>query len=412
MTQTTLKNPKLRFKRPDGADYPKWNVKPLLTISSIYRGVTYRKSDERKQGKCILRSNNIDLSGTLNLTDVKYIDKEIKAHQKIIKDDIMICMSNGSKQHVGKVCLFRSDTSYYFGGFMGVIRSDKGIVTSEFLYYCMNTAKFKKFISDSMVGTNINNLNNEILSQIDIVIPILDEQQKIAVFLSAIDRRLALLQAKYDRLMDYKRGIMQQIFTQKIRFKKPNGTDYPKWQQKRLGDVGDIVGGGTPESGKVGYWNGNIIWYTPSELKHKFMSVSQRTISNLGLEKSSAKLLPVGTLLLSSRATIGDVAIATKECTTNQGFQSIIVKSNQYNEFWYYWIANNKKEFIRYASGSTFLEIGKKQIEKIKCLEPHPDEQKHIADFLSAIDYKIDTLNTQLTQTKQYKKSLMQRMFV
>ncbi len=203
---------KIRFKNPNGTPYPDWNIKSLLDISNIHRGVTYSKNDERKSGKCILRSNNIDLSGVLNLTDIKFIDKEIKDHQRIVKNDIMICMSNGSKEHIGKVCLFTSDTSYYFGGFMGVIRCNKGIIISDFLYYYMNSNKFKKFIFNSMVGTNINNLNNEILSSIDITIPTIDEQKQIADFLSAIDSKITTLNTQLTQTKKYKKSLMQKMF--------------------------------------------------------------------------------------------------------------------------------------------------------------------------------------------------------
>ena len=198
----------------------------------------------------------------------------------------------------------------------------------------------------------------------------------------------------------------------KIRFKKPDGTDYPDWQVMRLGDICDIIGGGTPASNIRAYWNGGIFWYTPSELNCKFMSHSQRTISTLGLKKSSAKILPIGTLLLSSRATIGDVAIATTPCTTNQGFQNLIVHKNQCNEFWYYWILKYKQEFMRRASGSTFLEINKTEIAKIKVHTPHLDEQNRIAEFFSNLDDAITAYDQKTETLKQQKKYYMQNMFI
>ena len=133
-----------------------------------------------------------------------------------------------------------------------------------------------------------------------------------------------------------------------------------EWSEKRLGDTSEIVGGGTPETIKKEYWDGTIQWFTPTEIKSKFISNSKKTITELGLKKSSAKLLPKGTLLFSSRATVGDVGIAQDECTTNQGFQSFIVNEDNETEFLYNWIIKNKKEFLKRASGSTFLEISKR----------------------------------------------------
>ena len=131
-----------------------------------------------------------------------------------------------------------------------------------------------------------------------------------------------------------------------------------------------------------------------------------------GLKSSSAKLLPIGTLLLSTRANVGDVGIAQQECTTNQGFQSLIMKGEHFNEFWYQWILHHKKKFVRWAAGSTFLEINKTEVGKIKADTPHPDEQHKIADALSALDDKIAAVSDHVKHTQTFKKGLLQQMFV
>jgi len=184
-----------------------------------------------------------------------------------------------------------------------------------------------------------------------------------------------------------------------------------EWEEKKLDDVAEIVGGGTPPTAVEKYWNGNIQWFTPTEIKSKFIVNSKRTITQVGLDTSSAKLLPKGTLLFSSRATVGEVGIAVQECTTNQGFQSFIVNKNNEPEFLYNWIIKNKKEFIRRASGSTFLEIGKSEIKKIKLHIPALPEQTKIANFLSSIDSKIEQLSKKQELLGEYKKGLMQQIF-
>ncbi|MFM6078602.1 MAG: restriction endonuclease subunit S, partial [Dolichospermum sp.] len=139
---------------------------------------------------------------------------------------------------------------------------------------------------------------------------------------------------------------------------------------------------------------------------------SLRTITDIGFKNSSAKKLPAGTILFSSRATVGDVSIALNECTTNQGFQSFIVNESNNNEFIYYWILKNKNIFIEKASGSTFLEISKKEIEKISIKRPSLLEQTKIANFLTTIDEKISQSQTYLETVKQYKQGLLQQMFI
>ena len=127
------------------------------------------------------------------------------------------------------------------------------------------------------------------------------------------------------------------------------------WDVVKLSQLGEIIGGGTPDTTIDKYWNGSINWFTPTEIKQKYISVSNRTITNNGLKKSSAKILPKNTLLFTSRATIGDVSIALNECSTNQGFQSISVNSTNSYQYLYYWILNNKKEFLKRSSGSNFF---------------------------------------------------------
>jgi type I restriction enzyme S subunit len=227
-----------------------------------------------------------------------------------------------------------------------------------------------------------------------------------------VDEKISQLTQKHELLSQYKQGMMQKLFSQQIRFKADDGSEFGEWESKTLGDVADIVGGGTPSTNNEEYWNGNVAWLTPSEINKKFIGRSKRTISEFGVQKSSAKKLPIGTVLFTSRATIGEVAISTAQVTTNQGFQSFIVNSKILNEFLYYWIVKNKQQFIERASGSTFLEISKSKIQPMKILLPCIEEQTKIASFLSAIDQKIEVVAQQIEQAKQWKKGLLQNMFI
>ena len=179
------------------------------------------------------------------------------------------------------------------------------------------------------------------------------------------------------------------------------------WSSKRLSDIAEVVGGGTPDTTDSTLWNGGIQWFTPTEVGHsKYVSMSARTISQLGLQKSSAKILPAGSILLSSRATVGECSITQKDCTTNQGFQNLIPKKGINNEFLYYLAQTQKRHFIKYASGSTFLEISNSEIKKTKCAVPSIEEQTEIATFLSAIDKKIETQNKIISKYETLIKGL------
>ena len=210
----------------------------------------------------------------------------------------------------------------------------------------------------------------------------------------------------------YKKGVMQQLFTQALRFKDDQGNDFPAWEKKTLGAVGSVIGGGTPDSTKDDYWNGDIVWFTPTEIRSKYAGGSKRKITVSGLKNCSASILPVGTLLMTSRATIAEISISTIPCTTNQGFQSITTNSENNNEFIYYWIKNNKKMFLRKSQGSTFIEISGKEVRKLAILIPSLPEQTKIANLLTALDRKIESVSSQITHTQTFKKGLLQQMFV
>lgn len=183
------------------------------------------------------------------------------------------------------------------------------------------------------------------------------------------------------------------------------------WENKYIKSIAKVVGGGTPSTTNDEYWNGKINWFTPTEIKFNVVSESNRKITELGLNNSSATILPKGTILLTTRATIGEVAIAQEECTTNQGFQSLIVNKSNSNQFVFDLIKVYRNELYKRANGSTFKEISKKEIEKIKVLIPQLPEQQKIASFLSDVDNKITKLTKKKDLLEQYKKGLMQKIF-
>ena len=183
-----------------------------------------------------------------------------------------------------------------------------------------------------------------------------------------------------------------------------------EWNKYTINDLATVVGGGTPDTTVKSYWGGDIQWFTPSEIgKNKYVDFSKRTITRDGLDNSSAKLLPLHTILLSSRATVGECSIASNECTTNQGFQSLIAKQCNI-DFLYYLIQTKKKDLIRNACGSTFLEISANEIRKIKVAVPVQNEQEQIAKLLSLIDERIATQNKIIEDLKKLKCAIIEKV--
>lgn len=184
------------------------------------------------------------------------------------------------------------------------------------------------------------------------------------------------------------------------------------WVVKPIGALGRIVGGGTPPTSVSQYWNGGIAWYTPAEIgDSKYLSYSVKTISELGLHSSSARLLPPGTILLTTRASIGLSAILRQAGTTNQGFQSVIVYDSYDNEFVYYLLQQYIDVMYSLASGSTFLEISKNKLAFINVAFPvNRIEQHAIAEALSDIDGLIVALDKKIAKKRLIKQGTMQQL--
>ena len=196
----------------------------------------------------------------------------------------------------------------------------------------------------------------------------------------------------------------------KIRFK---GFDND-WEQRKLGDLAEIVGGGTPSTSIDLYWDGEIDWYAPAEIGDQiYLESSQRKITEEGLNKSSAKMLPVGTVLFTSRAGIGKTAILQKESCTNQGFQSIVPNKVKLDS---YFIFTRSEELKRYGetvgAGSTFVEVSGKQMANMELMMPMTmQEQQKIGAYFSKIDHLITLHQRKCEDTKKLKKYMLQKMF-
>jgi len=282
--------------------------------------------------------------------------------------------------------------------------------------YLFMSSSIRNQIRKEAQGTKVFGISATRIAKINIYYPeSKDEQQKIADCLSSLDNLISAETQKLYALKDHKKGLMQQLFpgegemVPKLRFEEFRGSG--DWVEKTLGDIGEFVGGGTPDTSIPEYWDGEIQWFTPSEVKERFLFKSKRTITAKGLQNSSAKMNPIGTLLITTRATIGDVGIACISCATNQGFQSLVVNSNEVNIFWYYWIILNKVELVQKSSGSTFPEIGKNEIKKIKTICPKKDEQQKVADCLTSLDEYLTSQMEKIKFLQNHKKGLLQGLF-
>ena len=237
--------------------------------------------------------------------------------------------------------------------------------------------------------------------KIEIPVPSVEEQRKIGAYLDQLDNLITLHQRKYAFLFRRFRAAIS----------KKLATSTFSWEQRKLGDIADIVGGGTPSTGNPSYWDGEIDWYAPAEIADQiYANSSQKKITDLGYENSSAKMLPPGTVLFTSRAGIGKTAILTRKGCTNQGFQSIVPHRGELDS---YFIFSRTEELKRYGefvgAGSTFVEVSGKQMAAMELMMPPTmREQQTIGGFFQQLDNLITLHQRKLEEMKKQKKALMQ----
>ena len=189
-----------------------------------------------------------------------------------------------------------------------------------------------------------------------------------------------------------------------------------EWVDKAVGDIADVVGGSTPSTRDPANFDGDVPWLTPKDLSSphsRYVKRGERNLSSKGFESCSAQLLPANSVLLSSRAPIGYLAIAANPIATNQGFRSLIVRPAYDHEFLYYWLSGNIEELERHSSGSTFKELSGTALKQIRLRLPvDRDEQRVIARILGTLDNKIE-LNRRMNATLEaMARALFQSWFV
>lgn len=373
-----------------------WEVKELKDIGECVIGLTYSPSNVRSYGTLVLRSSNVQ-NGRLSFDDNVFVDMDLPQRVIVKESDILICARNGSKHLIGKCALINKKTSgSAFGAFMSVYRGE----FPKLVFHQFRSDIIQKQIEETL-GATINQITNKDLRSFRVVIPTnKTEQTAIANALSDADGYIESLEKLIAKKQLIKQGAMQQLLSPK-----------PHWEIKKIDKIAEVIGGGTPSTFVPQYWNGDINWFTPTEIGfHKYVSESIRKITKEGASSCASKVLPIGAVLLTTRAGIGDASILLCEGSTNQGFQSLVARDGYSNEYIYYLILTLKKVLLQRASGSTFLEISPNKIREIEVCIPPYDEQLRIAGTLSEMDLEITILNNKLIKAQNLKQGMMQQL--
>ena len=282
---------------------------------------------------------------------------------------------------------------------------------SVFFFYVFTSEEQQELIRGGTIQTGVPHLNLGILRGIPVQLPPLPEQRAIATALSDVDGLLGGLDRLIAKKRDLKQAAMQQLLTGQTRL--PGF--HEQWEVQRLDALADIRSGGTPSTGEPRFWDGDVPWCTPTDITtlngHKYLGETARMITQLGLKASSAEMIPAHSVVMTSRATIGECAINAVPVSTNQGFKNFVPFATTDVDFLYYLLVTQKQGFVSLCGGSTFLEIGKTQLTAYEVRLPRTKaEQTGIAAVLSDMDAELTALEQRRAKTRALKQGMMQEL--
>jgi len=381
-----------------------WSSPAIANVARLINGRGFKPHEWVTDGLPIIRIQNLNGS-----TDFNYYSGSYNPKIEVNTGDLLFAWSGSRGTSFGP---------HFWSGPKGVlnyhtwrVKVDESAISPDFFYHALRF--LTRIIEDRAHGASaLVHVQKWEMEKFGFPCPNdRAEQQAIAAALSDADGVVAGLERVIAKKRLIKQGAMQDLLTARRRLPGFSG----EWEAATLSELADIRSGGTPSTSDATLWDGDIAWVTPTDITaldgRKFLSGTTRTISRAGLRQSSAELLPEGTIVMTSRATIGECAISAIPLTTNQGFKNFIPKDRADRDFLYYLLMSQKKGFIELCSGSTFLEIGKTQLTGYTVRVPETKkEQEAIAAVLSDMDAEIQTLESRLAKARAVKEGMMQNL--
>ena len=384
--------PKLRFEFSSN-----WESKKLKDIIQISKE-KYNPDSDRTNYKCIELEHLAQETGLL----LGYTDSinQNSIKNKFHEDNILF----------GKLRPYLK--KFYYTNFVGVCSSEIWVFDtkeySKYIYYLIQTKRFLD-ISNVSSGSKMPRSDWNFMKDFVFLIPDIKTQKETANLFSMIDNKIGLLEKKYKFYQDFKKFLMQQIFAQKLRF---NFSD--EWKIVKLESlIKKGKAGGTPSSTNSDYYNGDIPFLSIRDMTEqgKYILKTEKTITEEGLNNSSAWIIPKNSLLYSIYASIGLVAINRSDISTSQAIYGIILKEGVSLEYMYYYLTYFKKNIHKYIETGTQGNLNAKLLKSFEILLPSLEEQEMIVNVLSIVDEKIENSKKEIEKINEFKKGLLQQMF-
>ena len=354
----------------------------LSEVADIIVGFAFKSQDFNTDGNGVrlVRGKNITKRSLRWGEDTRWwSDFSIDLSRYFLKENDIVIGMDGSLVGKNYAKITESDLPLLLVQRVACIRAKKGI-SQEYLWQIIATPVFEKYIDAVKTGTTIPHISGKQIGEYEIPYVDYETQLKISGILSSIEERVLLNTAINENLESQAQAFFINLFITNAK---------PEWKTGSVSDLGNVVGGGTPSKKVEEYYtNDGIAWITPKDLsnnKSKFIAHGETDITDLGLAKSSATLMPKGTVLFSSRAPIGYIAIADGQVSTNQGFKSIVPFDNVGTAYVYYFLKENLSAIENVASGSTFKEVSGSTMKNFPTVIPDDDTLAEFKQFCSPL---------------------------
>lgn len=389
----------LRFKNDDGSSFPDWKEKKLEDVCE------YRKGQNVGVNYVGTENMNQNFSGVDSLDSTN----EVKGVTYCVGDTLM----SNIRPYLKKT--WKADRN-------GVCSTDVLVfrpvnIDSDFLYCNIASEKFVSYVMTGVKGSKMPRGDKKHIMEYDIPVPSLPEQQKIAEFLSTIDTVIEKQKETVSAWEERKKGVMQKLFSQEVRFKADDGSNFPDWEEKKIDDVATCFAGATPSTKIPEYWEeGTIRWMSSGEVNNGQIHDTEKRISELGFDKCSTKMVKPNSVVMALAGqgkTRGMVAITRVPLCTNQSLCAIETNDDICDDYLYQYLQTQYNNLRLISSGDgTRGGLNLKLVGGYVVVVPCLAEQQKIADCLSSLDEVIKKQKATLAAWEELKKGLLQQMFV
>ena len=387
-----------------------WSKFNLGDILSFKNGIN---AEKKHYGHGVKFVNVMDVFRDTRLYEQSIIglvsisDKQLKEFS-VQYGDILFNRTSETFEEIAFASVYLDTKTITFGGFVIRGRPRGEFLHPEYSVYCFQASKIRRQLISKGQGAVRANIGQKDLNKVLLSLPPIPEQQKIAKILSTWDKAITTTEALIDNSKQQKKALMQQLLTGKKRFAGFEGG----WEEVSLGDVSDMNSGGTPKSSIEEYYGGDIPWVSIADMtKHgKWIQRTEKHLSKLGLESSSARLFPKGTVLYAMYASIGECSISTVELASSQAILGIRPKASLSNLYLYYVLKMLKEKVILMGQQGTQSNLNAAMVKDFKLFLPILKEQQKIVTVLTNADKEVELLEQQLTDLKQEKSALMQQL--